>query len=161
MRNVCWYWSLWVSSLECRAESTGNRKQEGWFPSSTEPTWTSAHVVMPQMMGQAYICFHEGKFKTTAVLEINAGANTHPAYRHTFCLCCYIYFFLFILHTWDTSQCLGLTARMQAGRKYHNPSCAKGDHPAAQWDCMVNEDSGLWNCWLSRCYSLWESFTAV
>lgn len=100
MRRVCWYWSLWVRPLQCRAESTGKRKQEGWLPPRTRifPSWTSAHVVMPQMLGLASVCFHEGKAKTTAIQEMNAGANTHLHIDTPF-LSVLLYFFLFILYT--------------------------------------------------------------
>lgn len=51
-----------VQSREHRKQKAGRMTpfQHWTLWDLTVPSWTSAYVVMPQMTGQAYICFHEG-----------------------------------------------------------------------------------------------------
>lgn len=60
---------------------------------------------MAQVVELAYICFHEEKVKTTAIQEMNAGANTHPAYGHTFLFCPSIFFSLYPTHLRHLKMC--------------------------------------------------------
>lgn len=48
-------------SAEQRAQERETRKDDLLPELNKFPSWTSAHVVMPQVLGLAYICFHEGK----------------------------------------------------------------------------------------------------
>lgn len=71
-------------SAEQREQETESRKDVSLPELKKSPSWTSAHVGMPKILGLAYIYFHEGKVQSTAIQEINAGANTHSVYEHTF-----------------------------------------------------------------------------
>lgn len=146
MRDVYWYWSLWVRFLQ-RAQEAENRKDDSLPELNKFPSWTSAHVVMPQVLGLAYNCFHEGKVKTTAIQETNAGANIHPAYGHTFPLCPSIFFSLYPKYLRHLK--MSRSNSWNVGREKISSLLCKKRSPSSS--VRLHGEIWLWDRWLSHC----------